>query len=352
MSEADPARLIMETSPGEFRAGVFDVAGCPTHLFVERWQGRNEEMVYGGQYAALVRGLAPSLNGAFVEVETGDEAFLRVPRGVRLAEGERVRVLVEAERRHGKLARVRLTPEGQAEAVAGSGFDAWRDSLPFAVKEDGAADKSELDAAFDEALSASIPVPGGGQVWIERTRALVAVDIDTTDRPVRGSAVARALSVNRDAVDVLARHLVLRRFAGLAVIDCVGPLTKTTGDELRTRLGERLRFYSGDTVKVRGPSDLGLIQVSRPWRRTPIADLLLDEAGELSEESRLIDAMRSVERAARAEPARFFELALGDSSFRLYKAREAAGDMVFDVALAGRIQVVASAGRNTEVRRV
>lgn len=80
-----------------------------------------------------------------------------------------------------------------------------------------------LDAAETEALSPSGPMPGGGYLSIEPTRALIACDVDA------GSADTMAVSpkqwarqCNERAIFEVPRRLRLSNLAGLVVVDLIG----------------------------------------------------------------------------------------------------------------------------------
>ncbi|MBM3522897.1 MAG: hypothetical protein FJX57_08065 [Alphaproteobacteria bacterium] len=78
-------------------------------------------------------------------------------------------------------------------------------------------------AGVEEALAASagprVAIPGGGVLTIERTRALIAIDID--------SAGGEAGSVNRRAIAEIARQLRLRDGLGTILVDFLrGPASQ------------------------------------------------------------------------------------------------------------------------------
>ena len=107
-----------------------------------------------------------------------------------------------------------------------------------------------LEAELSEALEA--PLPGGGRLWIEPTRALVAIDVD------RGAA-ASADETNESAADLLSRQLRLRDLSGLIVVDFLDPSGPQARAALRARLetalaeqvpGSELGRLGGDGLAV------------------------------------------------------------------------------------------------------
>ena len=85
----------------------------------------------------------------------------------------------------------------------------------------GARARNFADEAEAEALETIFPLPGGGSVSLERTRALIAVDIDVGERP--GQEFKRATrAANLAGLATAARVLRLKGEGGLVVVDLAG----------------------------------------------------------------------------------------------------------------------------------
>jgi len=75
------------------------------------------------------------------------------------------------------------------------------------------------EAELEIAAGVEVPLPGGGSLAVERTRALTAIDVDlgaATERRHAGGGFAEAAPV---VVRAVARQIVLRRLGGLIAID-------------------------------------------------------------------------------------------------------------------------------------
>ena len=70
---------------------------------------------------------------------------------------------------------------------------------------------AQWDAMIEEATRTDVPLPGGGVMWIEPTRALTAIDLDSG----RGDLAA----LFADAPDAVACQLRLRQTGGLVAVD-------------------------------------------------------------------------------------------------------------------------------------
>ena len=110
------------------------------------------------------------------------------------------------------------------------------------VSEDAARGKaSDFDAAWDamidEVCRLDAPMPGGGVIWVETTRALTAIDLD--------SGTGRIEAMYAQAPAAIARQLRLRQTAGHVTIDV--PRMERT---VRERFGEALRAGLGNDSRV------------------------------------------------------------------------------------------------------
>ena len=84
-----------------------------------------------------------------------------------------------------------------------------------------------IEEEIEKLLRPEVSLAGGGRLWIEPTRALVAVDVDAAGAADPGK-------VNQEAARELARQLRLRNLSGLIAIDFLDP----GGPEARRSLRE------------------------------------------------------------------------------------------------------------------
>ncbi len=339
--------IIFHDAPGVFRAVALDEKGRPCRLFMQRWNGDGESARVGQTIEGIVRKLAPDQGGIFVELETTETVFLTDSSNASLFEGERVSVKVLSEARLDKLARCNL--------IANAGnhrppFERWVSSLSKGGELAERVDADLVDAAFNEALASGITLAGGGQIHLERTRALTAIDIDSAGRLCKGSRAARALSLNKFAVQEAARQIALRNLGGAFVIDCVEPITREAGQQIRAAFQSTFAALSDRKMQVLTPSRFGLLEVSLAWGETPISDLLLDDTGQPSAETRLLTMMRDVERECAAQPAALFELLLSMPTYTAYLSRQKICDESLSARFGGRVQVRRSSNEKDEIR--
>ena len=338
------SHIAIDNAPGEFRAALISTEGRPWKLFMQRWNGAFDMARYGDVLAARMRKRAEEQGGAFIELVTGEPAFIRLKTGSRTTEGAALTVRVLSEAHGDKLARVEETPAQVGRADA---FSQWRGEIPDGEGIPLRDDRIAVDDAFEEAGRSAVTIRGGGRMHIGRTRALTAFDVDTAGRISKGSAGARALSVNSDAVCEMVRQVSLRDLGGLLVLDCIGPLNRNAGEKLRTLARDTFRAVGVQSAQVLLPSPLGLLESAVAWRRRPIDERIADGEGE----SRLLALLREARREAEARPGIMFEISLAPETFAAFRSRETELTLELLSHFAGRLSVVESDKAKDEVRR-
>jgi ribonuclease G len=166
----------------------------------------------------------------------------------------------------------------------------------------------DLDTLFDEALSPTIALSGGGSVHIEPVRAATFIDVDS-GTPEAGSPERTALAINIAAAVVIARQLRLRRLGGGIVIDFVGLDDRSARERVRAALALSL---AADPARpeILGWTRLGHLELVRPRRLRPLAEVLLEACGRPTKTAVTVahEALRRLRREERAQPGRHWRL--------------------------------------------
>ncbi len=170
-------------------------------------------------------------------------------------------------------------------------------------------DEAGVEEAVERLLGGRLKLASGGEIVVEPTEALTAIDVNTGEttrhKGAGGNKASRALATNLEAVDEIARVLRAANIGGIVVVDFL----KMTGRSDETRVIERLqRGVAGDTspVRIGGFSKLGLVDISRARRGPSLFDTLGDKAGgvRLNIAAIAARAVRLALRAAEAAPGR------------------------------------------------
>lgn len=157
-----------------------------------------------------------------------------------------------------------------------------------------------FEDVLERALARRVPLSSGGCLWIESTKALTAIDVD--------SGSADPVAVNACAVVEIARQIRLRALAGMIAVDFVAPPrnARRAKQALALSLSGAVSKDPVATTVV-GVSGLGLVEVRRDRGRVPLADILLsgrrDGGLDPLPETSALDALRAALNTLRTAPA-------------------------------------------------
>jgi Rne/Rng family ribonuclease len=147
---------------------------------------------------------------------------------------------------------------------------AWRDWVEKAeiVTEDGGFEEHGVLDALDALAQDLVPLSGGASMYVEPTRALVAVDVNTgTD-----VSLAAGIKANMACARALPRALRLRGLGGQIVLD-LAPMPKKDRRPFETALRSAFKSDDVETTLV-GWTPLGHYELQRKRARAPLAEVL------------------------------------------------------------------------------
>lgn len=289
-------RLFLDDGPGEAR-GVVTLHGRPERLLIRRITDKPEHQP-GARLFGRVRTVDRALGIGFIDLGSEPDGVVPLTgEGSRLAEGARIEIEVVAPPRLEKGPVVRVI--GPAEGAPGllvsaPGLEAQLAACAPGVPVVGGPQAREAaDLAEETALAAAHRLASGGTLWIEPTRALVAIDVDVGS--AIGDARRAATRANREAIMLAATLLRLKGLGGPIVFDLAGK--GHDGEALKT--AAEAAFSPNQPGVAFGPiSRFGLWPLVLPRREVPTAERLCDPAGRLTVESLSFRLLRAIEAAA------------------------------------------------------
>ncbi|MBI5447515.1 MAG: Rne/Rng family ribonuclease, partial [Gammaproteobacteria bacterium] len=129
----------------------------------------------------------------------------------------------------------------------------------------------QIETQIESAFQREIRLPSGGAIVIDRTEALVSVDINSA-RSTQGEDIeATALNTNLEASDEIARQLRLRDIGGLIVIDFIDMMQAKHQREVEHRLRNALESDRA-RIQIGRISRFGLLEMSRQRLRPSIEE--------------------------------------------------------------------------------
>ena len=308
--------VFLDDTPGETR-GVIARDGFFEHLLIQREDDVVQHRL-GARSVGRVDAVEPGIKGAWVDLGVSVPfGFLPMKGGDRLAAGQKVTVEVSAEprERNGPTLRLIGAGEGDSRLVqpGPSVEDELRRLAPGVEPVRGVA---AIQASWDAEEEAAYPGMGradlGLDLMVERTRALVAVDMDLAPAPGVGSGAKARDKANRQGLKDAARLIRLKRWGGLVAIDLIG--VGFDGEAIGKAAREA---FGADPEIVYGPINrFGVLQLSLPWRRTPLEEVFRGPDGRRRVEHRAQDVVRSLNHALmsdRTAPRVVFQCAPGEA---------------------------------------
>lgn len=284
--------VFLDDTPGEIR-GMIARDGLFEHLIIQREDDPPQHRL-GARCVGRVIDVEAGYRAAFVDLGVENApGFLKLPKDKPLREGDRIEVEVTAEPRERKGPALRLIGPGQgAPRLLTAGPDVAAILAALAPGVEIQAGLAAIQASWDaeeEALGqGDFFAEAGIDLAVQRTRALIAVDIDYAHLPGKDAKKGRERA-NREGLIHAARLIRLKSWGGLVAIDLVG--ANLNADVINPLAHAA---FAGDEA-VFGPlSRFGLLQLALPWRRTPIEDRLNDWNRRPSAMTRVIDLTRRV----------------------------------------------------------
>lgn len=164
-----------------------------------------------------------------------------------------------------------------------------------------------IDEQIEEALSRNVSLPSGGSLVIDRTEAMIVIDVNTgkfTGKRKGGNLEETVTRNNLEAVDEIVRQIRLRDLGGMIVIDFIDMILEENQDLVLRRLKERLTS-DRSRHQVSEVTSLGLVQLTRKRIGTGLLEAYATDCPTCAGRGLLInsdpvDALKQAEVAAQA----------------------------------------------------
>ena len=165
-----------------------------------------------------------------------------------------------------------------------------------------------VDEMINAALDPHVALSNGGNIRINETAALVAVDVNTGGA-VGGNRRQVIKAVNSDAARVFAEQMRLRNLSGLIVIDFVSMRDERDREDVLEALRQAVTEDSRRPF-VGGFTRFGLVELTRRRQGLSLSEILCVESSvpEKSSVTTGLQALRRVIEEATARPAAQFTI--------------------------------------------
>jgi ribonuclease E len=129
--------------------------------------------------------------------------------------------------------------------------------------------KHQLEDQITTIFENRVPLKSGGSVVIERTEALVSIDVNSGKATQKRSIEQTALTTNLEAAEEVARQLRLRDLGGLVVVDFIDMREAKNRSQVERALRSHVKLDKART-RIGRISQFGLLEMSRQRLAPPI----------------------------------------------------------------------------------
>lgn len=293
--------VFLDDTPGEIR-GVVARNGRFERLILQREDDSPQHRLGARSIGRVIQPEA-AFRAAFIDLGcAGPSGFLPLGKGETIRDGDMLEVEVTAEPREAKGPVLKRLGAGQGKPRLLSEGPGVAERLRALAPDIEPIVGSEAIQAGWDAEEEALGTGDAFAEWaidvaVQRTRALIAVDIDYLHQPGRDARKGRARA-NREGLGQAARLLRLKNWAGLVAVDLVG--TALDPAEV-SRLAREA--FAGDDAVVGPVSRFGLLQLALPWRMRPVEEVLLEAGGRRRLSTRAIDIARRLRHAMTSDTA-------------------------------------------------
>jgi ribonuclease E len=122
--------------------------------------------------------------------------------------------------------------------------------------------KHNLEEQIESIYMRRVPLPSGGEIVIDGTEALTAIDVNSKGAPRQGDAEENATQTNLEAAAEIGRQLRLRDLGGIIVIDFIDMMASRNQKKIEKAMQTAMKSDRAkyDVTRI---SKLGLLEISR-----------------------------------------------------------------------------------------
>ena len=284
-------RCVIDEGIGETRAAVYEGRHL-VELYVRRWSDAARPR-FKDRFIAKVSKVEAEMAAAFVDLGNDYQGFLKftdAKNAPRFHEGQYIEVRVTREAEPGKHAHVQYISQTDTGKPGAISQLTLRDMISQRFSADLEFEYAPVSSLID-AVETEIALPGGGDIAIETTRAMIAIDVD------RGRARS-GYEVSLEACTLIARQIRLRGLGGLIAIDIPNLRQKRQRDDIPARMSDAVEA-DPNTIKIAPLSRFGVLEMTRQKTMRSLDDVLLDGQGQFTTETQAMQALAMLEREGR-----------------------------------------------------
>lgn len=173
------------------------------------------------------------------------------------------RVLIDRKEDHERTQKL----VGQISKRSAGKIALYKDSIPI-------FERFNIERQIEQTGQRKVPLPSGGEIIIDETEALIAIDVNTGSHKNRGSDEKNVIyAVNLEAAAEIARQIRLRNLGGLIIMDFIDMKERRHRNAIYEKMVE---LMSSDKAKnhILPISQLGIMQMTRQRQQESLSSNL------------------------------------------------------------------------------
>ncbi|MDR0352056.1 MAG: Rne/Rng family ribonuclease [Opitutaceae bacterium] len=173
------------------------------------------------------------------------------------------RVLIDNPEDHGRTQNL----VAQISKRSRSKIECYKGNIPI-------FERFNIERQIEQTFQRKVPLPSGGEIVIDETEALIAIDVNTGSHKNRGGDEKNTIyAVNLEAAQEIARQIRLRNLGGLIIIDFIDMKERRHRNAVYEKMVEAM---SEDKAKnhILPISQLGIMQMTRQRQQESLASNL------------------------------------------------------------------------------
>ena len=133
-----------------------------------------------------------------------------------------------------------------------------------------------IEEEIESTMSRKIMLPSGGYLFIEKTEAMVVIDVNSGRYAARREQELNSLKTNLESAREVARQLRLRDIGGIIVVDFIDMIDERNKKKVYDEMKKELRRDRAKS-SILPLTDFGLMQITRQRIRQSMSDTLSDQ---------------------------------------------------------------------------
>jgi ribonuclease G len=133
-----------------------------------------------------------------------------------------------------------------------------------------------IEEEIEQTMSRKVALPSGGYLFIEKTEAMVVIDVNSGRYAARREQELNSLKTNLESAREVARQLRLRDIGGIIVVDFIDMIDERNKKKIYDEMRKELRRDRAKS-SILPLTDFGLMQITRQRIRQSMSDTLSDQ---------------------------------------------------------------------------